>query len=262
MRSVLFSTAVLLAFPVFGAAQVVKPADYRIPSETASAAQARLRMKDGQRLMGHESFKEAEEAFLEATILDPLLMMAHYGLGTARMAQKDYDSAVSAFEAARLAFDKRFAQDAEVAQRSEANRQTRIQILREKVRRAPEGSSTGGRTSSALRIQRQEAEAELAMLEAADLTGHGLSHPPPGLFLALGSAYFRSGRLADAEREYRATLDAQPRLGEARVNLTVVLLMTGRPAEARDQLMLAKKNGYKVPAGLERDVDSTLAAAR
>ena len=56
--------------------------------------------------------------------------------------------------------------------------------------------------------------------------------------------------LADAEREYRATLDVQPKCGEARVNLAVVLLMTGRATEARDQLTLAKKGGYKVPAGL------------
>ena len=40
---------------------------------------------------------------------------------------------------------------------------------------------------------------------------------PAGLLLSLGSADFRSGRIADAEREYRAAIAAQPKLGEARV---------------------------------------------
>jgi Flp pilus assembly protein TadD len=100
------------------------------------------------------------------------------------------------------------------------------------------------------------------MLENADQTGHLLSQPPPGLLLALGSAYFRSGRLADAEREYRATLGVQPKCGEARVNLAVVLLVTGRADEANAQLKLAKKTGYAVPRGLETDVETRLAARR
>ena len=85
---------------------------------------------------------------------------------------------------------------------------------------------------------------------------------PPGLNVALGSAYFRSGRIADAEREYRAALAAEPKLGEARINLAVVLLMTGRPADAREQIALARKSGAKVPAGLEKDVERASTAAR
>ena len=112
--------------------------------------------------------------------------MAYYGLGRARMAQKDYAAAVAAFETARRAFVER----------------ARVLRARRAVRRP--------RPVDAVRT------------------------PPPGLIFALGSAYFRSGRIADAEREYRAALDADPKLGEARVNLAVVLLMTGRPAAARE----------------------------
>jgi Flp pilus assembly protein TadD len=100
------------------------------------------------------------------------------------------------------------------------------------------------------------------MLEAADPSNLKASQPPPGLLLALGSAYFRSGRLADAEREYRATLEVQPKQAEARINLAVVLLMTGRPADAKEQLKQAKKNGYKVPPGLEADIDAAIAKAK
>jgi Flp pilus assembly protein TadD len=82
---------------------------------------------------------------------------------------------------------------------------------------------------------------------------------PPGLSLALGSAYFRTGRLEDAEREYRAAIVAAPTLGEPHSNLAVVLLLTGRPDEAKDQLALAEKSGFKPPPGLRADIEKALA---
>ena len=59
---------------------------------------------------------------------------------------------------------------------------------------------------------------------------------PAWVSLSLGSAYFRSGRLADAEREYKATIEADRKSGEAYSNLAVVYLKTGRIAEAEDAL--------------------------
>ncbi|HXB56039.1 MAG TPA: hypothetical protein VN461_14740 [Vicinamibacteria bacterium] len=41
-------------------------------------------------------------------------------------------------------------------------------------------------------------------------------------FLALGSAYYRSGALGDAEREYLAGIKVKPGFGEAHNNLAVV----------------------------------------
>ena len=51
----------------------------------------------------------------------------------------------------------------------------------------------------------------------------------------------------------------QPKFAEAGINLAVVLLMTGRPADAREQLALAKRSGASVPAGLEKDIAAALA---
>ncbi len=50
--------------------------------------------------------------------------------------------------------------------------------------------------------------------------------------LALGSAYFRAERFADAEREYKAAIAADSKAGEAHNNLAVVYLQTGRYDEA------------------------------
>src|SRR6185295_14287776 len=127
MRMILYAVACAVAMPIAAFAQVDKPADYSIPAESPSAAQARVRLKEGQKLMAEDAYEEAAKAFQEAATLDPLLMMAHYGLGTARMAKKEYAAAVTAFEAARDAFDKRLAQDSNLRQRGQSSRESRIQ---------------------------------------------------------------------------------------------------------------------------------------
>ena len=69
---------------------------------------------------------------------------------------------------------------------------------------------------------------------------------PAYVSLALGSAYFRTGRLPDAEREYKATIATDRRSGEAHSNLAVVYLETGRYNEAYESLQSAKKTGFRV----------------
>lgn len=77
---------------------------------------------------------------------------------------------------------------------------------------------------------------------------------PAWVSLSLGSAYFRSGKLADAEREYKATLEADRKSGEAHNNLAVVFLETGRFADAEASLKDAKKAGLKVNPQLEQAI--------
>jgi tetratricopeptide (TPR) repeat protein len=240
-------------------AQVIRPPDMRLPSEGPETARARERMKEGERLMKDERFEDAAAAFLQAIAFDRRLVMAHYGLGTARMAQRDYEAAASAFENAKRAFRERSAAEREASHRLDAKRQARIQVLRQRLGQTAELGAAGGRRG-ARGAQRQEDQAELAMLEAAGHAPRGEAPAPAGLSLSLGSAYFRQGRMEAAEREYRAALAADPEVGEARINLAVVFLLTGRPHDAKEQIERARKSA-KVPVGLERDVEKALAAA-
>jgi Flp pilus assembly protein TadD len=72
--------------------------------------------------------------------------------------------------------------------------------------------------------------------------------------LSLGSAYFRSGKLADAETEYKAAISADARSGEAHSNLAVVYLETERFAEALNAINNAKKIGFRVNPELEKAI--------
>ena len=250
--------AVLLAASV-ASAQIANPPNLRTGDADPKNAQAQAKLKEGQKLLDEDDFESAAKSFEEAIALDPMLMMAHHGLGTARMARKEYAAAVTAFENARQAFNDRMEQNADLRHRNQANREERMRRLREAISKTEErsGPNAGGYQN----MQRSEWEAELAMLEAAEETG-GAPPVPAGLSFALGSAYFRTGRVADAEREYRAALAANPRLGEAHINLAVVLLMSGKPQEAKEEIKLAKKSKAKVPPGLEKDIDDAIAKAK
>jgi tetratricopeptide (TPR) repeat protein len=226
-------------------------------SDPTTIAKAHERLREGQRLMAVDEFSEATRAFEAAIALDPLLFTAHYGLGAARMALKEYAAAIVSFEAARTAFHDPAASHAARRAQADESREARIRQLDDKIYNTRPEMRVQGRWDE----RKQDWIEEKARLEK--LRGHEQGPPqlPAGLSLALGSAYFRTGRLADAEREYRAVVTAQPKLGEPRSNLAVVLLLTGRPAEAKEQLVQAKVSGFKPPRGLEADIDKALASA-
>ena len=77
---------------------------------------------------------------------------------------------------------------------------------------------------------------------------------PAGLSMALGSAYFRLDRHADAEREYKAAMAADAGFGEAHSNLAVLYLVSGRYDLADTEVKAAEKAGFKVNPGLKADI--------
>ena len=229
-------------------AQVDNQPNLRMPARTSVQVESQRRLEEGRRLMSEDAFMEAAKQFEAAIAQDPELFMAHYELGTARMATKEFAAAATAFEAARQAFEARAVKNKQALFRTQAAREARILALRDELR-SPANRRMG---------DTRALESELGALEQASGDAEQASLPP-ALLLSLGSAYFRTGRLADAEREYRAAIDAQPKLGEARSNLAVILLMRGRAPEAQEQVKLAKKHGFKAPTGLVADIDKAVA---
>ena len=98
------------------------------------------------------------------------------------------------------------------------------------------------------------------MKDARQRTTSGPEQTPAWISLALGSAYFRAGAMADAEREYRAAIGVDPKLGEAHNNLAVVFMLTGRFADAEQEIKAAEKSGFRVNPQLKEDLKK--AAAR
>jgi tetratricopeptide (TPR) repeat protein len=206
----------------------------------------------GMQALRGERYDEAEERFRNAVRIDPLYDAAFYGLGQVYMATKRYDKATKAYLDARDAFKSSVA--GEKLDSAVADRRVRdqIQALRDHVRqmeRMPPGRNPG------LQADLDRNRTQIRQLEARLNRNNGEVPPvPAGLSFALGSAYFRSGDLQSAEREYLEAVKVEPKFGEAHSNLAVVYLLTGRLDEAERAVKAAEKAGFQVNPRLKEDI--------
>jgi len=206
----------------------------------------------GQAHMRAEAWAEAEREFKTAIKLDPLLTLAHYGLGQTYMYTRRYPDAVGAFTACNDAYGQLAALQLTDSVLADQRRDEEIRELRNTIRAYESGQIKSAQAQNAvLRL-----ESRLQELERQRQRGPSTAEVPAEFSLALGSAYFRSEKLADAEREYGAALKVNPKLGEAYNNLAVVYLLTGRFDEAEKAVGRAEKAGFKVNPQLKKDIEA------
>lgn len=219
-------------------------------ADTISRRQALERYRAGQELLTAERYEQAAAEFTAAIGLDPMLTLAHYGLGQAYMGLKRYTSAIQAFTGCRDAYSRLAAlrqSDMLAAQRllDEEARELRDSLAR--VR--------GGQIKNAGPAMEQQLEKRLEELETLRKGPNGdRLQPPAEVSLALGSAYYRNGQAPDAEREWRSAVSANPRLGEAHNNLAVIYLQTGRKKEAEEAVKAAERARFRVHPQLKADI--------
>jgi tetratricopeptide (TPR) repeat protein len=250
------SSLVLCAALVTPCALAAKPPEQR--------QRALEQYKAGQEALYSERFEEAVQHFRKAIALDPLLVMAHYGLGQAQMALKDYPAAVRAYLGCRTAFHdeqaSRMLDSAEWERRLDAQ----VEAIDDRINALSGGhvqtGSFGGATTAST-VQRLQEQRD-TLRSQLQRSGSQAEPTPPWISLALGSAYFRNEAMADAEREFKAALEVDPKLGEAHNNLAVLYLIEKRPDEAMSEVEAAERSGFKVPEGLRRDIGRLKAAGK
>ncbi len=212
------------------------------------------RFKAGMQALLSEQFEVAEREFRQAVRIDPLYDAAYYGLGQVYMATKRYEDALQAYLRARDAFKTSTAADLLDHLASDRRLKDQIQALKDYVaiyerRTSTARSPTVQATIDRYRDQIRELEGRLSR------KSNGAPPPvPAGFSLAIGSAYFRLNQLADAEREYQAAIEVNPRFGEAFNNLAVVYLLTGRVREADQAVQSAERAGFRVNPQLKADI--------
>jgi tetratricopeptide (TPR) repeat protein len=204
----------------------------------------------GTQLSYGEKWDEAVEEFNQAIKLNPLLTIAHYGLGQAYMALKRYQEAIRAFTGAREASGRIAALGERDRATADRMRDDQLRELRESLDQVRSGQmKVADNQTVTLRL-----ESRIQELERGRQRDTSALESPPEISLSLGSAYFHTGALADAEREYRAAIQVRPRFGEAHNNLAVVLMMTNRISEAKAEVKLAEKAGYRVNPQFKKDL--------
>jgi tetratricopeptide (TPR) repeat protein len=210
----------------------------------------------GKELMYEERFLEAVGEFRQAIRLDPLMTLAHYDLGQSHMALKEYDRAATAFLDCRDAYRQLSGlsrtQAAEVDQRLEEE----VRELRDHIRDVQSGRIKSPHTEVMRVTKLEERIRELEGMRQKGVAGGEAI--PAEVFLSLGSAYFRQGKLSDAEREWTTASKINPKLGEAWNNLAVAYLLTQRPREAQAAVDQAERAGFRVNPNLKADIKKAI----
>jgi Flp pilus assembly protein TadD len=252
MRDVcVIAVAVLLSAVTALKAQAPIP----VPS-VRDHTEAMRHLHRGQENLRAEQWDKAEVEFRAAVKLEPTMEMAHYGLGQAAMNTKRFPAAVAAYLACRDAFLTNRGRLATHDMHAERLLDDQIQALEDERTLQSTGRVRAMLSGGPVDLARRIAEMRAARYHDATAS----PGTPAWISLALGSAYFRSGSMADAEREYRETLRADPKIGEAHNNLAVVCLQTGRFQEADVELKAAERAGFRVNPRLKEDVKKALAA--
>ena len=235
--SLLIVMAALLLGPLAGAgAPAASP-----NAAAASRVMAFDRFAAGRDALVAKRWGDAETEFGAAVRLQPGLAVAHYGLGQALMGQARYAEAADAFLSCRNVFALRRRADPPRA------RDLEIRDLRDTLT-----ALSGRHALTSDRFLEMQLEKRLAELEKSTLPSE--SWVPAGVTMALGSAYFQAGALAEAEQEFLTVLRQDSSSGDAENNLAVLYTSMGRLDEAEAAVQRAEKAGLKVGPRLKDEI--------
>jgi len=209
----------------------------------------------GEALMTEESFDKAAAEFRLATRLDPEFSLAFFRLGQASMALHRYEDAAGAFETCRTTLQDR---SLLVSRASGEARQQRIDDLLDVEAAIHRWGEAAPPTMITMRLQERKRQLE----QQQERQATAKVEIPPELSIALGSAYFRLGRLEDAEREYATAIGDGDRTGAAHNNIAVIFMMTGRLDEATAALRQAEAAGFLVNPRFREDLKDRVASSR
>jgi len=221
--------------------------------DDVSHANALTHYRLGEELLRNEQFAQAADQFQAATRLDPLLTIAHYGLGQSYMALRQFQGAIRAYIGCRTAFQSMAAMITHNDFTADLRRDDEVRELRESIGviRSGQVKVSTGRDAMIARLEHR-----ISDLERTRQRGKTSYDTPAEVSLALGSAYFRSGDLPAAEHEWKAAVNVNARLGEAHNNLAALYAMAGRKQEAQESVKQAEGAGYQVNPKLKSDIQA------
>jgi len=210
--------------------------------------------------MRAEAFDEAAKAFEVATQTDPTFEMAHYMLGRMHMSRKRFVEAVAALSEARRLYQVQAGRQFTNAQEAQRYRRDTIAEIDDALRQLQSARQTQ-QTAEYLRQLNDRKRQLMDNLSRGNNMTLGVADAVPSyVTLSLGSAHFRSGNLAEAEKAYLESVATDPGAGEAHNNLAVVYYETGRYKEADKALRAAEKAGVKVHPELKAQITQKLKA--
>jgi tetratricopeptide (TPR) repeat protein len=255
MRTTLFALVAMLALPPALAAQV--PQVPRGNAFNPDVERANRHYAAGWGLMRSEDWAGAVREFHQVIDIDPKFALAYYSLGRAEMGLRHFSKAIEAYTKCREVY---------VAGGGESftNQLNRTRYLEDRLleeRTALQQAQQAGgvkQASASQQLYIAELNNKIKELEHQRDSSQNLvidTSVPYFVPMALGAAYFRSGKIEDAEREYKAAIEANSNSGETHNNLAVLYMTTGRLEEATREVTLAEKTGFKVNPQFKKELD-------
>jgi tetratricopeptide (TPR) repeat protein len=223
-------------------------------ADDAKHREALQHYRSGQELLSSEKFDRAAEEFMRAIDLDPLLTLAHYGLGQSYMGLKRYASAVQAFTGCKQAYERLAVMRQTDAFKADRNTEDEIRYLRERLIAVRGQQLKGAAGGPAAEAQLESRLEELEGMKRGRRFDKAETAVPGEVHLALGSALFRNNQRAEAEAAWQAAVAANPKLGEAHSNLAVLYLTSGRKKQAEEAIKAAEKTKFRVNPQLKADI--------
>ena len=225
------------------------------PGRTDSSVlreRARQPYRQGLEHMQGEAFAAAVKAFEAAVAIDATFDMAYYMMGRAHLAQKSYAAAVQALTKARSVYLAEAGREFVTKQDFQRHRRDRLASLQDTLQQL---RAAVPQTFQILEQIRQLEERKRQVEDMDRSHDQTISTAVPAFVsLSLGSAYFRSGNMMEAEKAWRDAVAVDARAGEAHSNLAVVYMETGRLNEAERALKAAEKAGFKVNPQLKDEI--------
>jgi tetratricopeptide (TPR) repeat protein len=248
------AVAALMVFTVLASAPVAFDSQPGVGARDSDPVRERARIQNqlGWEYLRSEDWTAAAEAFQRAIDIDGEYEYAYYGLGRAELGRRRYPAAIAALEKCGAIYRADAGRQFANAQDAQQYRRDRMLEIDEQLRQL-RGAPPNFRTADLIR----QLENLKRDLEERLERGNNLNierHVPAFVTLSLGSAYFRAGRLADAERAYQATVKADPKSGEAYSNLAALYLELERYSDASNALQAARRVGFRVNPQLERAI--------
>lgn len=255
------AAALLSVFPQTQGSLPASPTasvDCALAVEKENRESALRRFKAGEKAIEASKWTEAEAELLKAVAAAPTLAIAHYGLGQTYMSLQRFPEAVRSFTLARDTFrcfpmsaEDRKRRNDEIIELRDAVRtldQRRVKDIAVKWKEMNGDVTTPGSKMRTIR----DAEERLAELERSL---KDTDPSPPGVTLALGTALFQTGAIAESEAAFRAVLARDAGSGDAHHNLALVLTITDRLEEAEREIAAAEKSGVPIHPRLRQELD-------
>lgn len=227
-----------------------------VAQSPADRERSRTHNRLGWEALRGEKYEAAIASFQSAIEIRPDYEYAHYGLGRAFLASRQFARAVGALERCRELYRAQGSRQFSTIQDAQRYRQDRVLEIDEQIRLLQSARPTAATLDLARQYETVKRQLQESIRRDTGLTIDATV--PPWVSLSLGSAYFRSERFSDAERAYLEAVKVDPKLGEAHNNLAVVYLETGRITDAVASIESAKRAGFKVNPQLERDIRGRL----